>query len=248
MSRHLTGIVLAIVMVLAMFFAGAWGYVRLLRLPAATDSPLSALPAQGGSLLSNSSVLAALGAMAAAAVLAGILIATPRISPLASGLPGLFALGWQALYLLSVHRAVQLIPLRAHAFGAGWEAMLINGTMGAAGAAMIIPLFVPSRWRGRGARRDDALMEAADVTAATDYMADLKATVTSRSPADAVPTGAVPVGRARVAGGPAPTAANPVPGTVMPPTRPTRTGLVGGPRRPATPMRPRPYRRPAGDQ
>lgn len=176
MRRHLIGIGLAIVMVLVMFFAGAWGYVRLLRLPAQAGAPLSAMPAQGGSLLSNSGVLTALGAVAATAILAGILIAVPRISAFAAGLSGLFAIAWQALYLVSVHRAVAIIPLRAHAFGAGWEALLFNGILGTAGLAMIIPLFLPSRWRGRASYGD---VEEADVTEATDYMADLKEPVGS---------------------------------------------------------------------
>ena len=258
MRRHLIGIGLAIVMVLAMFFAGAWGYVRLLRLPANAGGPLSALPAQGGSLLSNGSVLAALGAMAGTAILAGILVAVPRISALAAGLPGLFAIAWQVLYLVSVRRAVQIIPLRAHAFGAGWEALLFNGILGAAGLAMVIPLFLPSRWRGRGARGDDR-MEAE----ATDYMADLRANVkpagTDERPIEGVPTGAMPVG-ATSAGGPrmsaggaprasaggAPTSANPVVRGAAP-TRPSRAGLVGEPRRANPAMRPRPYRRSADD-
>jgi hypothetical protein len=179
MRRHLIGIGLAIVMVLVMFFAGAWGYVRLLRLPAQAGAPLSALPAQGGSLLSNSSVLTALGAVAATAILAGILVAVPRISAFAAGLPGLFAIAWQALYLVSVHRAVEIIPLRAHAFGVGWEALLFNGILGTVGLAMIVPLFLPSRWRSR-ARYGN--VEEADVTEATDYMADLKETASSEAP------------------------------------------------------------------
>jgi hypothetical protein len=261
MRRHLIGIGLAIVMVLAMFFAGAWGYVRLLRLPANAGGPLSALPAQGGSLLSNGSVLAALGAMAGTAILAGILVAAPRISALAAGLPGLFAIAWQVLYLVSVHRAVQIIPLRAHAFGAGWESLLFNGILGAAGLALIIPLFLPSRWRGRGAREDDHT--AADVTEATDYMADLRANVKSAGsderPIEGVPTGAIPVGATsagrprmsaggapRASTGDAPTSANPVVRGAAP-TRPPRTGLVGEPRRANPAMRPRPYRRSADD-
>jgi hypothetical protein len=194
MRRHLIGIGLAIVMVLVMFFAGAWGYVRLLRLPTQAGAPLSAMPAQGGSLLSNGSVLTALGAVAGAAILAGILVAVPRISAFAAGLPGLFAIAWQALYLVSVRRAVEIIPLRAHAFGVGWEALLFNGILGTAGLAMIIPLFLPSRWRGR-ARYGD--VEEADVTEATDYMADLKETVSSGAPARTlagVASGAAPRG------------------------------------------------------
>jgi hypothetical protein len=162
--RHLIGIALAIVMILTMFFAGAWGYLRLLRLP----TP-AALPAQGGSLLLSGSVLAALGAVAAAGLLVGILIAAPRISPLAAGLPGLLVLGWTVLYLISVHWAVRLIPLHGYAFGAGWEGMLINGILGGAGLAMIVPMFLPSRWR-----RADVADDAEEMSEASRYVADLK--------------------------------------------------------------------------
>ena len=41
--RHRIGIVLAIVMAGVLFFAGSWGYLRLLRLPAPA-APLSGLP------------------------------------------------------------------------------------------------------------------------------------------------------------------------------------------------------------
>ena len=78
--RHRIGIVLAIVMAGVLFFAGSWGYLGLLRLPAPAV-PLSGLPAGGGSLLSFHGVLAALAAVAATGLLAGILIAAPRISP-----------------------------------------------------------------------------------------------------------------------------------------------------------------------
>ena len=77
-------------------------------------------------------------------------MAVPRISPLAAGLPGLALLAWTGLYLFSVRHAVQYIPLKTRAYGAGFEAMLFDGVLALAGLAMIIPLFVPSRWRGRG--------------------------------------------------------------------------------------------------
>src|SRR5580692_1407759 len=133
-------------MTAVMFFAGAWGYLRLLKLPVAPGQP-AALPAGGGSLLSNHSMLLALAAVLGTAVLAGLLVVLPRVSPLAAGLPGLLLLAWTALYLVSVRRAVAFIPLRSHAFGAGWEGLLFNGVLGAAGAVMVFPLFIPSRWR-----------------------------------------------------------------------------------------------------
>ena len=146
--RHRIGIVLAVIMTGVLFFPGAWGYLRLLRLPAPADQ-LSDLPAGGGSLMSEHHVLLALAAVAGAALLAGILVAAPRISPLAAGLPGLLLLGWTGLYLANVRQGVDLIPLRSDPFGAGFEAMLFNGVLGAAGLAMIVPMFIPARWRTR---------------------------------------------------------------------------------------------------
>jgi len=148
--RHRIGIVLAVIMAGALFFPGAWGYLRLLRLPAAADQ-LSNLPAGGGSLLHYHHVLLALAAVIGTFLLAGILMVVPRISPLAAGLPGLLLLGWTALYLVNVRQAVDLIPLRADPFGAGFEAMLFNGILGAVGLVLILPMFVPSRWRARHA-------------------------------------------------------------------------------------------------
>jgi len=41
-----------------------------------------------------------------------------------------------------------LIPLQGHSYGAGFRALLVGGVMALLGAALIVPLFVPSRWRG----------------------------------------------------------------------------------------------------
>jgi len=158
--RHRIGVIMAVVMTAELFFAGSWGYLRLLRFPAPLDQ-FSQLPGAGGSLLSHHSVLTALAAIAGTGLLAGLLIATPRVSPLAAGLPGLLLLGWTGLYLVSVRQAVDLIPLRSDPFGAGFEAMLFNGVLAAAGLAMIIPMFVPSRWRTR-AEVDDFFSSTAE--------------------------------------------------------------------------------------
>jgi hypothetical protein len=138
--RHLLGVVLAIVMAAAVFFAASWGYLKLLTRSAG-------LPA--GSTLHNHAILEGFGAMLAVGLLAGLLIAVPRISPLASGLAGLVLLAWTGGYLVTARRAIQYIPLKTHAYGAGFEALLFHGVLALAGLAMIIPLFVPSRWRRR---------------------------------------------------------------------------------------------------
>ena len=153
--RHRIGMILAVIMTEVLFFPGSWGYLRLLPVSGAAGR-LSGLPASGGSVMSDHGVLIALVAIAVPGLLAGILIAVPRISPLAAGLPGLLLLGWIGLYLASARQAVDLIPLRSDPFGAGFEAMLVSGILGAAGLAMILPMFVPSRWRAREASQSEA--------------------------------------------------------------------------------------------
>jgi hypothetical protein len=143
--RHLIGVALAIVMAAAVYFAASWAYLKLLIGPARAG----VLPAGGGSLIHDHAVLEGFGVLLAVGLLAGILIAVPWISPLAAGLPGLALLAWSGVYLFNVRRAVQYIPLKWQSYGAGFEALLFDGVLAAAGLAMIIPLFVPSRWRSR---------------------------------------------------------------------------------------------------
>ena len=143
--RHLIGVVLAIVLAAAVFFAASWGYLKLLT----GSGPFGTLPAGGGSLLHDRTVIEGLGALLAVGLVAGILIAVPWISPLASGLPGLVLLAWTGLYLSSARRAVQYVPFKTRVYGTGFEDMLFDGVLALVGMAMIIPLFVPSRWRRR---------------------------------------------------------------------------------------------------
>jgi hypothetical protein len=146
--RHVIGIGLAVGLAAAVFFAASWGYLRLLRIPVANGGA-STLPAQGGELLNDSNVLYAFAAVAGTALLAGIFIAVRQISPLAAGLPGLALIAWTVVYGFSVRRAVHYIPLRGDTYGLGFEAMLMNGVLAAAGLALVVPLFIPSRWRAR---------------------------------------------------------------------------------------------------
>ena len=132
--RHWIGLGLAIALAAALFFGGGWGVARM-----------SALPAEGLSLTSNRG-LSALGALSGVGLLLGILIAAPRISPLATGLPGLVLLAWTALLGMSGTLAVKLIPLKQAPSGAGFHVMLVSGVLALLGFAMIFPLFVPSRW------------------------------------------------------------------------------------------------------
>jgi hypothetical protein len=166
--RHLIGFGLALVLAAAVFFGGSWGYLRLLRIPV-VNGAAATLPAGGGSLLHDKNVLLAFAAVAGTALLAGLFVAVPRISPLAAGLPGLALIAWTVLYGVSVQRAVRYIPLKNDTFGDGFEAMLFNGILAAAGLAMIVPLFIPSRWR-RQARPQGTEPDAAQAKPSTGLL------------------------------------------------------------------------------
>lgn len=165
--RHLIGIAGGIGLAAAVFFAAGWGYQRLLRIPVVNGSA-STLPAQGGSLLHDTNVLYPFAALAGTALLAGIFIAVRQVSPLAAGLPGLMLIGWTVAYGFNVSRAVRYIPLRGDTFGAGFEAMLMNGLLAAAGIALVVPLFIPSRWgrqrRGYYGADDTQVLDPATVS------------------------------------------------------------------------------------
>jgi hypothetical protein len=143
--RHFIGLILAIALAAAVFFGGGWGAEHV---PALAGHSVG-LPSRTG--------LIGLAAVAGTGLLLGILLAVPAVSPLATGLPGLVLLGWTALLAVSAHRALAWIPLQGHTFGAGFRVLLLDGTLALIGAAMIIPLFLPSRWHGtRGGGDDDS--------------------------------------------------------------------------------------------
>ncbi len=140
--RHVYGVVLGVVVAAAVYAGAGWGVARITALH---DS---------GTSLTGIHGLLALAAVAGTGLLLGIVLAVPQVSPLAAGLPGIAMLGWTALLAISSRRALDLLPLQGtslgHALGTGVRMLLADGILGLAGAAMIVPLFVPSRWRGRG--------------------------------------------------------------------------------------------------
>ena len=133
--RHLVGFILAIALGAVLFFGAGWGFTHLTSL------------AVEGTVLTSATGLIALSALAATGLFLGIVIAVRAISPLASGLPGLVLLAWTAMLAVREHQALRWIPLQGHAFGAGYRSLLVSGVLALLGAAMIVPLFIPARWR-----------------------------------------------------------------------------------------------------
>jgi len=158
--RHLVGVMLAVVMAAVLFFVTTWGYLKLGGVRTGT-SPL----------WHDRAAVEGFAALAATGLLAGILIAAPRISPLAAGVPGLVLLAWTALYLSNTSRAVRYIPLKAHPYGTGFADLLAGGMLALAGLAMIIPLFVPSRWGRRHVAPTAPVTDAVDTTSYPDTQA-----------------------------------------------------------------------------
>ncbi len=154
--RHLIGIILAIALAAALFFGAGWGVTHVTSLAAHDTS------------LATRSGLIALSALLGPGLLLGILMAVRAVSPLATGLPGLVLLAWTALLAVNAHRALGWIPMQGFAYGAGFRAMLVSGLLGLAGAAMIVPLFVPSRWHG--AHEEDEEDEEDTLPAATGLL------------------------------------------------------------------------------
>lgn len=150
--RHLLGVILGIILAAALVAGGGWGYNRM------------AHAMTMGSTLTSTRSLLVLAALLGTGLLLGLLLAGPWVSPLATVLPGLAALAWTALYVVSQHRALQLIPMKSSHVGKGAEVLLETGVYALLGIAMLVPLFVPSRWRRPvlvDAEEEDVRTEAA---------------------------------------------------------------------------------------
>ena len=151
--HHLIGLVLAIAVGVALFFGAGWGFTHL-----------TGIAAHGASLTSMTG-LAALSVLAATGLFLGIVMAVRAVSPLAPGLPGLALLAVSALLAVHEHQVLRWIPLQGHSFGAGFRALLVSGVLALLGAAMIIPLFIPARWRAvPGADDEDDELDDSTLT------------------------------------------------------------------------------------
>jgi len=155
--RHLIGLILGLALAAAVLLAGGWGAEHV---PALVGHSVG-LPSRTG--------LIGLAAMLGAGLLLGILLAVPAVSPLATGLPGLVLLGWTALLAVSSHRALAGIPLHGHTVGAVFRILLLNGTLALLGMAMIVPMFLPSRWQ-RSRIDDDDDSDVLELPAATGLL------------------------------------------------------------------------------
>jgi hypothetical protein len=155
--RHLVGFILAIGLAAALFFWAGWGVERVIVLRGSVSS------AGAEHALTTPAGLVAVGVVAVVGLFVGILLAVPRVSPLATGLPGLVLVGWSVLMVLHSPYTLRYLPLPGSQFTAGVTYLLFNGVLGMLGAAMLIPLVVPSRWRRQVEYEEDEVEDEYDV-------------------------------------------------------------------------------------
>ena len=145
--RHVIGFFLALAVAAGVFFGAGWGVWRFQAMQAGNGlSP---------SDWANTHNLLPLAALLGTGLVIGILFAVRAVSALAVGLPGLALIGWSALVLLRGHQGLTYIPMSSSHYAAGFSIMLSNGILLLLGAALIIPLFMPSRWRSREAEVEE---------------------------------------------------------------------------------------------
>lgn len=147
--RHFLGLLLGIVMSAVLTAGAGW---------ASQDVARGLLSTAGGAPpvdpVRDTKALVAIGAMAVAGLLLGLVVAG-RVSPLATFVPSMVLLAWTVIYVLDVNRALGLAPTgpgldpRIVQAGRGMQDLLAKGVFAMLGIALFIPVLMPSRWAGR---------------------------------------------------------------------------------------------------
>ncbi|MEO3807647.1 hypothetical protein ABGB17_01445 [Sphaerisporangium sp. B11E5] len=150
--RHFLGLLLGIVMTAVLTAGAGWASQDVVRgLVSAAGGATAVDPVR------DTKALVAIGAMAVAGLLLGLVVAG-RVSPLATFVPSMVLLAWTVIYVLDVNRALGLAPTdptldaRIVQAGRGMQDLLAKGVFALIGIALFIPVLMPSRWSGR----DDA--------------------------------------------------------------------------------------------
>ncbi|RJL31605.1 hypothetical protein [Bailinhaonella thermotolerans] len=134
--RHLVGFLVGLVVAAVLLFGAGWGQQRVAPGP---QPPVN-------NALGDTRLLLAFAALAGAGLVLGLVVAG-RVSPLATLVPALALLGWTGYFLLDRAGAIRLVPVSEAT--PGMLALLGGGIYTLLGAALLIPVFMPSRWRRR---------------------------------------------------------------------------------------------------
>ncbi len=146
--RHVIGFLLGILVTAALLFGTGWATQGAVLGAANLIAPVN-----------QSQVLVALGAIAAAGLVLGLVLVA-RLSPLTVFVPSIVLLAWTVVYVLDVGRAMNLAPVAENLqqdlvrAGRGMQTLLASGIYLMMGIALFIPVLMPSRWAGP--ERDDS--------------------------------------------------------------------------------------------
>lgn len=131
--RHVFGFVLGLVMVPAVVVVPGWALPRLVY-----------IAGFGGDFMSVIGLLTVIP-LVVLAVLVGVCVAVRRVSALASVIPAITLCGLTGSYILAPGLAVGFLP--GTEWGQGVTQLLMLGAYLPLGVMLMLPLFMPSRWR-----------------------------------------------------------------------------------------------------
>lgn len=139
--RHVIGFVLGLVLVPAVVVVPGWALPRL-----------TYIAGFGGDFISRTGLIT-VGPLVVLAVLLGVCVAVRRVSALASLLPALALTGGTGVYVVAPELALGLLP--GTEWGQGVSQLLMLGAYLPLGLLLLVPMFMPSRWRGTTEEEDD---------------------------------------------------------------------------------------------
>ena len=146
--RHLIGLVLGIVLTPLLAAGPVWSYQRAAGLAGTARSFEDLRP----------DVLPAIAVMAAIGLVLGLVLAARWVSPLASLVPALAYLGVTGAYVAAPFQVLPRVP-EGEPYGIG-VAFLGSGVYALLGMALLIPSFLPSRWRRAAREPEGAMLDA----------------------------------------------------------------------------------------
>lgn len=139
--RHVLGFVLGSLLAPAVVAVTGWSL------------PLLIEGHRGIHVLASTTGLMTVGVLAACALLVGVCLVAPRLSPLAPGLAGLALAAWSGLYVLAPQLATGALP--NHPVLQGATELLALGLYLPLALVLCLPLLLPSRWRRADRRREE---------------------------------------------------------------------------------------------
>lgn len=139
--RHVLGFVLGVLLAPALTYGAGWGFARA----------GAALDPVGQTITDRTELYGAFALMAAVGLVTGVVIVARWASPLATLIPALALLGWSGYFVIDPSRALDLpgkVP-PAGELDTALQLLLASGLFALLGFALLMPAWLPHRWRRR---------------------------------------------------------------------------------------------------